>query len=565
MKNINAAKWFVGLVLACFWSASGVACGPAKEEADASVDGGGDTDADADTDSDTDTDGDGDADADGDGDADSDADTGADSDSDVGSSWHAFYGSSAFDVGASVAVDQTTGDVYWLGYSAEGWNGPTDKAPLHAHGGGYNLFVMKTDSKGQYLWHTFYGDDSLTDGMGIVIDRYKSIYVTGSSEQRWTGPSGEAPLHEFTDPNLDAVEIFVLKLTSDGAYQWHTFYGAPDNNNTCGDRGIGLAIDSDDSVYVAGSASTWEGPEGQAPLHPYTGPSLPCDAFVLKLNGNGEYKWHTFYGTSDKDSAVAIDVSGSDGVRVAGNSESLWNGPNGELPINLQEKLGDAGMGDAGIDGGSPMDAAGAFVLALDVNGGYLWHTFTGAEFDGAEGNMAYAIAASKDEDVYVAGCNSTAWTGPKGEAPLHAHNGDGVADGFVMSLNADGTYRWHTFWGSAGQTDTLNGVAVEADGVLALAGTAGGSFDGPSGEAPLHAYSEGGDIMLLELGATGQYLRHAFYGSGTGGASIAPRPNGGVVVAGTSSATWDGPWGPPLHAYTGGADAVVMSLDLGE
>ena len=44
-----------------------------------------------------------------------------------------------------------------------------------------------------------------------------------------------------------ATDLFVLKLNSSGAYQWHTFYGSTDD-----DYGYGIAVDTDGNVYVTG-------------------------------------------------------------------------------------------------------------------------------------------------------------------------------------------------------------------------------------------------------------------------------------------------------------------------
>ncbi len=51
-------------------------------------------------------------------------------------------------------------------------------------------------------------------------------------------------------------DIFVLKLDSSGAYQWHTFYGSSDH-----DYGNGIAVDGSGNVYVTGySYATWGSP-----------------------------------------------------------------------------------------------------------------------------------------------------------------------------------------------------------------------------------------------------------------------------------------------------------------
>ena len=71
------------------------------------------------------------------------------------------------------------------------------------------------------------------------------MYVTGYSTATWKGPSGQSPLNAYSDGSNEG--IFVLKLNSSGAYQWHTFYGG-----SSGDYGEAIAVDGSGNVYVTG-------------------------------------------------------------------------------------------------------------------------------------------------------------------------------------------------------------------------------------------------------------------------------------------------------------------------
>ena len=108
-------------------------------------------------------------------------------------------------------------------------------------------------------------------------------------------------------------------LIIDPSYSWHTFYGSSGE-----DRGQSIALDSSGNAYITGfSAATWNGPAGQAPLHGNNGGR---DIFVLKLDSNGAYQWHTFYGGTADEYAYGVAVD-SRGIYVTGYSPGPWTGP----------------------------------------------------------------------------------------------------------------------------------------------------------------------------------------------------------------------------------------------
>ena len=104
-----------------------------------------------------------------------------------------------------------------------------EQAPLHAHSGGNDLFVLKLNSSGAYQWHTFYGSARLVmAAMALAVDTSGNVYVTGIAMPPGTARREQAPLNAHSGD----FDLFVLKLNSSGAYQWHTFYGSGETD--CG-------------------------------------------------------------------------------------------------------------------------------------------------------------------------------------------------------------------------------------------------------------------------------------------------------------------------------------------
>jgi Beta-propeller repeat len=244
-----------------------------------------------------------------------------------GFQWYTFYGSATGDdYPTGIAVDGS-GNVFVAGVSNATWNGPSNQAPLNFYSGGDDMVVLKLDTNGNYQWHTFMGSASGNDeATGIAVDGNENVYVTGYSPATWTYRVFTAtynPLHAYTGDN----DMVVAKFNSSGAYQWHTFYGS-----TLDDTGQGILADGTGNVYVTGySMATWNGPSGQSPVYAFAGGE---DIVVLKLDTNGAYLWHTFYGSSSADSGSGIAMDGNRNIYVAGASSATWNGPSNRPPLH---------------------------------------------------------------------------------------------------------------------------------------------------------------------------------------------------------------------------------------
>ena len=326
-----------------------------------------------------------------------------------------------------------------------------------------------------------------------------------------------------------------LPLVIDPTYEWHSFYGSLD-----GDYCYGITVDAGGNLYVTGeSDTTWDGDGGATPLHAHSGGR---DILVLKLDPNGVYQWHTFYGavTDDFGWSIAVDTSGS--VYVTGGSTATWNGDSGTPPLH-------AHSGERDI-----------LVLKFNPNGIYQWHSFYGA----VTNDVGWSIAVGTSGNVYITGQSSTTWNGPGGEAPLHAYSAGSSFEIFILKLDYDGFYQWHSFYGSE-FGDSGEGIAVDGSGNVYVTGGSVATWNGPGGDAPLHAHSGSSDLFVLKLDPAGDYQWHSFYGSmnSENGIGISMDVSGNVYVMGVSWATWNGASGEePLHAYSGSSDLFVLKLD---
>jgi hypothetical protein len=315
-------------------------------------------------------------------------------------------------------------------------------------------------------------------------------------------------------------------------YAWHTF-GGPDTLYTT-DATRAMAVDSSGNVYLTGTShASWivGGMLGHAPKHGHSGGDY--DIFVLSFDSSGQYRWHTFYGSDSDlngDGGYGISVTADGYVHVTGRSSATWNGPG-----LLGDTVAPINPHDAGKD---------AMVLKLDSEDGtYAWHTFLGSSAD----DNSSAIITDGSSNAYIS------FTG-------------GPVSG-VMKLNSSGVKQWQQYYTPFGSAADGTAIALDGSGNIYVTGTTYATWNGPSGDAPKHAFTSTGNwnIFVVKLDSSGGYLWHTFYGAGTENGervkAMAVDSNNYIYIAGTSGGNWSGL--TYKHAHSGGlGDTFVLKLD---
>jgi hypothetical protein len=405
--------------------------------------------------------------------------------------WNTFMGSAKPDYVEAVTVD-AGGNIYVTGYSSTSWG-----SPVNPFGGGSDAFAAKLNSSGNRQWMTFLGSAGYDYGYGIAVDGSGNITVSGYSDAAW----GSA-INPYTGGN----EAWVAKLDGSGNRIWNTFMGQAGN-----DYAEGLAVDAGGNIYLAGySSASWG-----TPLNAFAGGAY--DAFVARLDPNGNRQWHTFLGGAGVDVARDIAADGSGNVYVAGNSNATWGTPR------------------AAFTGGTDV-----FAAKLNSSGARQWATFMG----GLENDYGRGIAVDGSGNVYVAGYSTASWGSPQA---IFA----GGTDGYAAKLNSNGDRQWNTFMGSSLDDQAL-AIAADAAGNTYVTG-----FSPATWGTPVLPYYGGLDAFMVPLTTNGARYKHVFIGSDTGddyGNSVAVDAGNDIIVAGRSSVSW----GTPLNADAGDWEAFA-------
>jgi hypothetical protein len=164
-----------------------------------------------------------------------------------------------------------------------------------------NLWVAKIDSLGNIIWERALGNTigvlggdeygEATDDGGVIASG--QIDSQGGDITHWWG----------------GYDGWVIKLDSLGNTQWDTSLGSPNFEFING------IIQTSDGGYLAGLYGAPNGAPGTIDC----GVASPSnsEAIVVKLNADGEVKWHQCYGGSKGDGVVRL-LEVADGYIVAG-------------------------------------------------------------------------------------------------------------------------------------------------------------------------------------------------------------------------------------------------------
>ena len=219
--------------------------------------------------------------------------------------------------------------------------------------------------------------------------------------------------------------------------------------------------------------------------------------------------------------------------------------------------------------GGPVLDAKGdmysdAFLVKLDADGDHVWTKRYGDGDNDAD--EATACAVNADDDVIVAGRFSTSIhpdnNGVTDEATLlQAPGGSGDFDMFVATYQADGTYTASkSFADEAGTMPEVNGIAIAANGRIALTGEIDGAYD--FGGGVLMPAGIRGFVAVLDEDLNEDHAAVFVSANPNVGEGVAFGPLGDLYLLGSFEATVDLGNGELTGSNAGDDDIFVAKLD---
>lgn len=191
----------------------------------------------------------------------------------------------------------------------------TSGAIQTTYGGGiFDAFIAKFSKTGSLVWSTYYGGNHTDAAYNAAFDSQNNIIVVGGTSS-YNFPVSTTAIQTTLQGTGNYYDCFILKLDSNGQRLWATYYGG-----TVADIASAVVVDSDDNIVATGfTNSTNFSVTVDAQQTNLRGSQ---DAFLLKLNSNGQRLYASYMGGSGVDDGLAVAVDSDDNPILAGYTQS---------------------------------------------------------------------------------------------------------------------------------------------------------------------------------------------------------------------------------------------------
>lgn len=357
--------------------------------------------------------------------------------------WVQTFGGANSDEGKSLVVDES-GNIYMVGnYS--------DKLALNINGGDVeinslgddDIFIAKLNKDNNLLWVKTIGGSHKDSGNDIFLDKNGNIYIVGE----FSGTVDFDPNSSVTTKiSRGLKDVFILKLNSQGDYQW--VYQIGGNNEA---EGKALNIDEYGNILVIGNF------QSNLLFNEVFQNNLISngnkDIFIIKIDINGNLIWANSYGGIGDDSGLDTHIDSENEIILTGYFSN-----NMILPLN--------GILNLTSDGGFDI-----FVIKINNFGDLLWAKKIG----GIGNDIGYSVVSNDENDILITGgFENTVNFDPI--ATNFSLTSNGLSDIFYLKCNSAGNFN---FVKSIGSTfnDYGNSITIDNNGNSFITGLKSGSF----------------------------------------------------------------------------------------
>jgi hypothetical protein len=385
--------------------------------------------------------------------------------------WEMSYGGTGLDLSGGGLISVEDGNFL---FSASSYSLDGD---FNKNYGESDAWLVKIDSNGQVIWSKNYGGSS-REGVGDIItvdDGYIIAGVSSSDDHDLPGNNGYE-------------DSWVFKVDKDGALLWSKNYGG-----SLDDILGGIKKTSDGGFVLVGSTASNDGDvivnKGE------------YDAWILKIDENGEILWSKTYGGTKSDGFGSVYEFSDGSFLLSGSSTSSdfdVPGNKGESDVWILKINRQGDILKNYTYGGSGGESA-SFLLEIDGS-----QFLFGGSTDSEDGDINY---------------------------------NRGGRDYWLLNTDQEGKLIWSKTYGGS-ERDRMEGIVRHADGLILY----GLSFSNDGDVGRNYGDISLTDIWLLEVNNSGEIIWSKNYGGSRSdyGAEIIEANNGYLLLGDSGSKDYD-------------------------
>jgi hypothetical protein len=350
-----------------------------------------------------------------------------------------------------------------------------------------DIFILKLNSSGNFVWAKTMGGASSDSVAGISADVSGSVYTTGGFTGTVDFDPGPGTFNLTSETGYNS---FISKLDSGGNFVWAiSASGCPAK----------VSLDTSGNIYTTGGFS------GTVDFDPgaetfFLTSAGESDIFISKLDSGGNFVWAKAMGGSTGDMGFDITVDTSGNVYASGifqESEAFVPGQWANLGIHWD-----------------------IFVSKLDNGGNVVW--FKVVSGMGTTDLYPGGISVDTSGNVYTTGFFANTFDFDPGPGTFNLTSA-GESAIFILKLDGGGNFVWAKAIGgpsSAGASD----ISVDASGNIYTTGAFTDTVDFDPGPGTFYLASAGGygDIFVLFLNQRST-LTVSLPGNGFGSVTSSP------------------------------------------
>lgn len=267
--------------------------------------------------------------------------------------WQKNYGGSNDDRASSLSV--TTDGSIIVGGTTNSWDGD-----IVGNHGNNDYWVIKLNNLGDLIWQKPYGGTSTDELKELITTTEGNIVLTGYTSSNNGDVSG----------NNGESDVWVLKVDINGNIIWQSCYGGNSQ-----EIALSLVETIDNNLILCGNTYSNNG------LVSGNNGSGTSDAWVLKINQNGNLLWQKCFGNTTNQVAQSIEVTEDGGYIFSGYTDS--------------------GGGNISDYNGGVYDV---WILRMDSLGNEIWENNLG----GSGGEAAVSIIKTTEGEYLLTGFSNS-------------------------------------------------------------------------------------------------------------------------------------------------------------